>query len=154
MASLNKVLLLGNLTRDPELRYAPNGTPIANFGLAINRRYRQGEEWREDVCYVDVVTFGRQAETVGEYLSKGSLAMIEGRLQWRSWETEDGQRRSKHEIVANNVQFMPRSQGGSGALGSSGSGASYAGSSRDAYPPRDMTPHPEMPAPEDDDIPF
>jgi len=159
MASLNKVLLLGNLTRDPELRYAPNGTPVANFGLAINRRYRQGEEWREEVCYVDVVTFGRQAETVGEYLSKGNLAMIEGRLQWRSWETEDGQRRSKHEIVANNVQFMPRSQGGgSGAPGPMTGGrseAAYAPPSRDAYapPPRDAMPPPDMMMP-DDDIPF
>lgn len=150
MASLNKVMLLGNLTRDPELRYAPNGTPVANFGMAINRRYRQGEEWREEVCYVDVVTFGRQAETVGEYLSKGNLAMIEGRLQWRSWETEDGQKRSKHEVVANNVQFMPRMQGdGSGAgVPSRRSDSTYA------PPAHDMMPPPEMPMPEDDDIPF
>ena len=112
MASFNKVVLLGNLTRDPEMRYTPNGTAIASFGLAVNRRYRQDEEWRDEVCYVDIVTFGRQAETVGEYLSKGNLAMVEGRLQWRSWETDDGQRRSKHEVVANNVQFMPRGSGG------------------------------------------
>jgi len=159
MASLNKVMLLGNLTRDPELRYAPNGTPIANFGMAINRRYRQGDEWREEVCYVDVVTFGRQAETVGEYLSKGNLAMIEGRLQWRSWETEDGQKRSKHEVVANNVQFMPRAQGegagGAGAPGRTRPETSYAPPSRNTYtPPRnDMMP-PDIPMPEDDDIPF
>ncbi len=166
MASLNKVMLLGNLTRDPELRYAPNGTPVANFGLAINRRYRQGEEWRDDVCYVDIVTFGRQAETVGEYLSKGNLAMIEGRLQWRSWETEDGQKRSKHEVVANNVQFMPRMQGdGNGATGGGGrSEAAYAPPPRNTdAPPRDTyappsrdtyAPPPAMPMPEDDDIPF
>jgi len=158
MASLNKVMLLGNLTRDPELRYAPNGTPVANFGIAINRRYRQGEEWREDVCYVDIVTFGRQAETVGEYLSKGNLAMIEGRLQWRSWETEDGQKRSKHEVVANHVQFMPRVQGdrgGRGAPGSERADSAYAPPSRHPYaPPRAMMPPPEMPRPEDDDIPF
>jgi single-strand DNA-binding protein len=157
MASLNKVMLLGNLTRDPELRYAPNGTPVANFGMAINRRYRQGEEWREDVCYVDVVTFGRQAETVGEYLSKGNLAMIEGRLQWRSWETEDGQKRSKHEVVANNVQFMPRMQGDGAHAGSPSRRADSVSAppSRDTYaPPRDMMPPPEMPTPEDDDIPF
>jgi len=157
MASLNKVMLLGNLTRDPELRYAPNGTPIANFGMAINRRYRQGEEWREEVCYVDVVTFGRQAETVGEYLSKGNLAMIEGRLQWRSWETEDGQKRSKHEVVANNVQFMPRMQGDGSGEGGPGRRAdsAYAPPSRNTYaPPRDMMPPPEMPMSEDDDIPF
>jgi len=168
MASLNKVILLGNLTRDPEMRYTPNGTAVSTFGLAINRRYRQGDEWRDDVCYVDIVTFGRQAETVGEYLSKGNLAMIEGRLQWRSWETEDGQKRSKHEVIANNVQFMPRGQsdgmGRSGpATGSStyasgtGSGASYApGSSYPSDPdefssPGDMG---DMPTPSDDDIPF
>jgi single-strand DNA-binding protein len=159
MASLNKVMLLGNLTRDPELRYAPNGTPVANFGMAINRRYRQGEEWREEVCYIDIVTFGRQAETVGEYLSKGNLAMIEGRLQWRSWETEDGQKRSKHEIVANHVQFMPRMQGGGGGPGSSSgdarADAAYAPPSRDTYmPPRDMMPPPDRPMGEDEDIPF
>jgi single-strand DNA-binding protein len=110
MASLNKVLLLGNLTRDPELRYAPNGTAVARFGLAINSRYRQGEEWKDDVCFVDVVVFGRQAETAGEYLSKGRMALIEGRLQWRSWEGQDGQKRSKHEVIAERVQFMSRAR--------------------------------------------
>jgi single-strand DNA-binding protein len=161
MASLNKVMLLGNLTRDPELRYAPNGTPVANFGMAINRRYRQGDEWREEVCYVDVVTFGRQAETVGEYLSKGNLAMIEGRLQWRSWETEDGQKRSKHEVVANNVQFMPRTQGdGSGgaglAPGRTRSDSAYTPPSRNTSTASrdDMMMPPDIPMPEDDDIPF
>ncbi len=175
MASLNKVILLGNLTRDPELRYTPNGTPVSSFGMAINRRYRQGEDWRDEVCYVDIVTFGRQAETVGEYLSKGNLAMIEGRLQWRSWETKDGQKRSKHEVVANNVQFMPRMQsdgpgggsGGSGGYGGSGgpggpddSGGAggYGGGRREppyAPPPsRDTMPPPDTPMPEDDDIPF
>jgi single-strand DNA-binding protein len=114
MTSFNSVILLGNLTRAPELRYTPSGTAVATFGLAVNRRYRQGEEQREEVCFVDIVTFGRQAETVSEYLSKGNLAMIEGRLQWRSWETPDGQKRSKHEVIANNVQFMPRSSGGQG----------------------------------------
>ncbi len=161
MASLNKVILLGNLTRDPELRYTPNGTPVSSFGMAINRRYRQGEEWRDEVCYVDIVTFGRQAETVGEYLSKGNLAMIEGRLQWRSWETEDGQKRSKHEVVANNVQFMPRMQndgsGGAGGYSGSGSSGGYgSGRGGEPYTPpsRDTMPPSDIPMPEDDDIPF
>ena len=109
--NFNKVILLGNITRDIDLRSLPNGTAVANFGLAVNRRYRRDDEWQDEVCYVDVVVFGRQAENVGEYLSKGSLAMIEGRLQWRSWETEDGNKRSKHEVIANNVQFMPRGSG-------------------------------------------
>ncbi len=108
MANLNTVILLGNLTRDPELRTSPNGTSVASFGLAVNRRYRQGEEQREEVTFVDIVCFGRQAETASEYLSKGNLAMIEGRLQWRSWETPEGQKRSKHEVIAFRVQFLPK----------------------------------------------
>jgi single-strand DNA-binding protein len=111
MASLNKVMLLGNLTCEPDLRYTPNGTPVATFGMALNRRFRQGEAWKEDVCYVDVVTFGRQAETVVAYVARGNLVMIEGRLQWRSWETEDGHKRSKHEVVAQSVQFLSRKKG-------------------------------------------
>jgi single-strand DNA-binding protein len=116
MANLNKVILLGNLTRNPELRYTPGGMAVTAFGLAINRRFRQGEEWQEEVCFVEIVTFGRQAETVAEYLAKGSLALIEGRLHWRSWETEDGQRRSKHDVVATTVQFLSVARGdGQGA---------------------------------------
>lgn len=106
MANLNRVFLMGNLTRDPELRYTPSGTAVSSFGLAVNRRYRHGEEWKEETCFVDVVVFGRQAETVSEYLSKGRQAFIEGRLSWRSWESDDGTRRSKHEVVAQNVQFL------------------------------------------------
>src|SRR6266700_1525436 len=119
MASFNKVILLGNLTRDPELRYTPSGTPLASFGLAVNTprpgqsgTERGGQdspsERREDVCFVDIVAFGRQAETASEYLSKGRAALIEGRLQWRSWEGQDGQKRSKHEIMADRTHFMPR----------------------------------------------
>jgi single-strand DNA-binding protein len=107
MASLNKVLLLGNLVRDPEVRYTASGTPVSTFSLAVNRRVRQGDDWRDEVCFIDVVTFGRQAETVGEYLAKGRLALIEGQLRWRSWDSGDGQRRSKHEVIAERVQFFP-----------------------------------------------
>ena len=108
MAGFNKVILMGNLTRDPEIRYAPNGTPVANFGLAVNRHYRQGEEMREDVCFVDIVVFGKQAETCGQYLSKGQAALIEGRLQMRKFETKDGQKVTKHEVVAENVRFLSK----------------------------------------------
>src|SRR5919197_4626588 len=119
MASFNKVILLGNLTRDPALRFTSSGTPVVSFGLAVNtpRAGQSGperggqdslSERREDVCFVDVVAFGRQAETASEYLSKGRAALIEGRLQWRSWEGQDGQKRSKHEVVAERIQFMPR----------------------------------------------
>jgi single-strand DNA-binding protein len=107
MPSFNCVFLMGNLVRDPELRETKDGGKVATFGLATNRRYRQGDGWKDEVCYVDIVTFGRQAETCAEYLGKGDLALIEGRLQFRSWETQDGQKRSKHEVVGEQVQFLP-----------------------------------------------
>lgn len=121
MAGFNKVILMGNLTRNPELRYTPNGTPVANFGLAVSRRFKQGDELKDEVCFIDIVVFGRQAEHCGQYLSKGNGAIIEGRLQQRRWETEDGQKRSKHEVVAQTVTFMPRRQ--DGGLGPGGGGA-------------------------------
>lgn len=102
----NKVIILGNLTRSPELRYGPSGTAIAKLGLAVNRRFKQGEELKEEVCFVDVVAFGRTAETAAQYLDKGREVLIEGRLQQQRWETEDGQKRSKHEIVAESVTFV------------------------------------------------
>lgn len=108
MVGFNKVVLIGNLTRNPELRYTPSGTPVASFGLAVNRRFRQGEDLKEEVCYIDIVVFGRQAEHCGQYLSKGNGAIIDGRLQQRRWETEDGQKRSKHEVVAQTVTFLPK----------------------------------------------
>ena len=107
---LNKIILVGNLTRNPEIRYTPTGTPVANFGLAVNRRFRQGDDYKEDVCFVDIVVFGKQAEHCGQYLSKGDGAIIDGRLQQRRWETEDGQRRNKHEVVAQSVTFLPKRQ--------------------------------------------
>ncbi len=117
MAGFNKVILLGNLTRNPELRYTPNGTPVASFGLAVSRRFKQGDELKEEVCFIDIVVFGKQAEHCGQYLSKGHGVIVEGRLQQRRWETEDGQKRSKHEVVAQSVTFLPKRQdGASGAV--------------------------------------
>ena len=116
MAGFNKVILMGNLTRNPELRYTPSGMPVASFGLAVSRRFKQGDDLKEEVCFVDIVVFGKQAEHCGQYLSKGNGAIVEGRLQQRRWETEDGQKRSKHEVVAQTVTFMPKRQdGGAGA---------------------------------------
>jgi single-strand DNA-binding protein len=108
LAGFNKVILVGNLTRNPELRYTPNGTPVASFGLATSRRFRQAEELKEEVCFIDIVVFGKQAEHCGQYLSKGNGVIIDGRLQQRRWETEDGQKRSKHEVVAQGVTFLPK----------------------------------------------
>ena len=108
MVSYNKVILIGNLTKDPEIRYTPSGTPVCNFRLAANHRYKQAEELKEEVCYIDIVVFGKQAENCGQYLNKGQSVLVDGRLQERRWETDDGQKRSKHEIIAQMVRFMPR----------------------------------------------
>lgn len=111
MVSFNKVILIGNLTKDPEIRYTPSGTAVANFGLAVNRRYKQGDEVKEEVCFIDIVVFGKQAENSGQYLSKGQGVIVDGRLQQRRWETDDGQKRSKHEVVAESIRFLPKRQG-------------------------------------------
>jgi len=106
MVNFNRVILAGNLTRDPELRYTPNGRAVASFGLAVNNRYKVGDEWRQDPCFVDITVWGKQAENCSEYLSKGRSVLVEGRLNYRTWETEEGQKRSKLEVVALNVQFL------------------------------------------------
>ncbi len=106
-ASLNKTFLIGNLTRDPELRYIPSGTAVASFGLAVNRQYTNSDgEKVDDVCYIDIVAWNRLAEICGEYLTKGKPVFVEGRLQMNSWEQEDGKKRSKLELVAQNIQFL------------------------------------------------
>jgi single-strand DNA-binding protein len=117
MASLNKVLLIGNLTRPPELRYTPSGTAVADLRLAVNRNYStQSGEKREETCFLTVVVWGKQAESCGEYLDKGSQVFVEGRLQTRDWEGKDGQKRTSTEVVAERVQFMSRTKGaGAGA---------------------------------------
>jgi single-strand DNA-binding protein len=108
MASFNKVLLMGNLTRDPELRYIPSGTAVVKFGLAVNRDYldKQSGEKKESVCFVDITVWGKQAETCNQYLTKGRPVFIEGRLEFSSWETKEGDKRSKLEVVAERVQFL------------------------------------------------
>jgi single-strand DNA-binding protein len=111
----NKVILIGNLTRDPELRYTPQGTSVCNFGMAVNRKYKQADEMKEEVTFINIVVFGKQADTCGQYLNKGSAVLVEGRLQERRWETEEGQKRSKHEVVAQSVRFLPRKSDSAGA---------------------------------------
>ena len=105
MASFNKVMLMGNLTRDPELRYTANGAAVANFGLAVNRKFKQGDEWKDDVCFVDITVWGKQGENCAEYLSKGRPAFVEGYLKFSTWESE-WQKKNKLEVVANTVQFL------------------------------------------------
>ena len=121
---------MGNLTRDPELRYTSNGSAVTNFGLAVNRKFKQGDEWKEDVCFVDITVWGKQGENCAEYLSKGRPAFVEGRLQYSTWES-DGQKKSKLEVVANTVQF----------LGSRGD-------------PQDGPPTGQAAVSEEDDVPF
>lgn len=102
----NKVILMGNLTRNPELSYTPSGVAVAKFGLAVNRKFKQGEELKEEVCFIDVTVFGNQADSVAQYLSKGRTALIEGRLRQQRWQAEDGTNRSKHEVIADGVTFV------------------------------------------------
>jgi single-strand DNA-binding protein len=125
MTSFNKVILLGNLTRDPEVRYTPNGVAVASFALAVNRKYKQGEETKDEVSYIDIVVFGKQAESCGQYINKGDSVLIDGRLQQRRWDDKDtGQKRSKVEVVAQSVNFMPK-RSWSGQAGQAGASASH-----------------------------
>lgn len=114
LGTLNKVLLMGRLTRDPESRFTPSGAAVLNFGIAVNRRFRdQSGEWRDDVCYVNIVAWQKLAERLGEVLKKGSAVLVEGRLQSRSWETKDGQKRSTIEVNAMSVQTLDKRGEGS-----------------------------------------
>jgi len=114
MASFNKVILIGNLTRDVEVRYLPSGMAVADIGLAVNdRRKGQNGEWIEEATFVDITLFGRQAEIAGEYLSKGSQTLIEGRLKLDQWE-KDGQKRSKLKVIGENMRMLGSKGGGSG----------------------------------------
>ena len=106
MASFNKVMLMGNLTRDPVLSYLPgNGDAVVNFGLAVNRKVKKGDVWEDDVCFVEITVWRKQAENCDKYLSKGRPVFIEGYLKFSTWES-DGQKRNKLEVVANLVQFL------------------------------------------------
>ncbi|MFA5028205.1 MAG: single-stranded DNA-binding protein [Candidatus Methylomirabilota bacterium] len=118
MASFNKAILMGNLTRDPELRTTPSGTSVCQFDLALNRSYTsQSGERKEEVCYVTIVVWGKQGENCAQYLKKGRGAHVEGHLQQRSWTTPEGQKRSKMEVVADRVQFLGDGRGGRGSGG-------------------------------------
>lgn len=108
-ASLNRVFLIGNLTRDPELRYLPSGQAVANFTVAVNRAYTANSgEKKQDTSFIRIVVWARLAEICNEYLKKGSPVFVEGRLQSRSWEAQDGTKRSSIEVVAGSVQFLGR----------------------------------------------
>jgi single-strand DNA-binding protein len=152
MASFNKVILLGNLTRDPEIRYTPKGSAVCDLGIAVNRAYTlENGERREEVTYVDVVLWARLAEIAAEYLKKGRPVFIEGRLQLDTWDDkQSGQKRSKLRVIGENMQLLGSRQGGGG-------GAPVEGG-EDDRPARATTPPPRTTAPaaepDDDEIPF
>ena len=158
MASYNKVLLLGNLTRDPEVRYTPKGSAVADLGIAVNRQYTldTGEK-REEVTFVDVTFWGRTAEIAGEYLKKGRSVFIEGRLQLDTWDDkQSGQKRSKLKVIGEMMQMLGARPGGGGG-GDEGGGEEFSGrgsrssgaGARSAPPPKSGSPEPD-----DDEIPF
>ena len=154
MASVNKVILIGNLTRDPELKYTPKGTAVAEIGLAINRTYStDGGEKREEVTFIDVTLWGRVAEIVGEYCKKGRPLYVEGRLQLDTWDDKtSGQKRSKLKVIGENIQLLGGREGGeaSGGGEQKASRPSGAPPARAAKPPAD----PDLDAGDGDDIPF
>ena len=163
MAYLNKVFLIGNLTRDPELRVTPKGTAICQFGLAVNRQFKdESGATRDETTFVDIEAWGKQGELVAKYLTKGSPAMVEGRLKLDQWEDkQSGQKRSKMKVVLENVQFL--STRGAGTAGGSGASAVGASSSDDidqtsparhSPPARGATPKAPAPGKIDEDVPF
>ena len=141
MASYNRIILAGNLTRDPQLSYTPQNTAVCKFGIATNRQWKDREgQSREEVCFVDCTLFGRGGEVFNQYMSKGRPALIEGRLSLNQWTTPEGDKRSKHEVIVENFQFLGGARGeGGGSGGSKGAGASS---------------YNEPPPPTDSDIPF
>ena len=145
MASYNRVLLMGNLTRNPEIRYTPSGTAVSDLGLAVNESFKnKAGETVEQTCFVDVVVWGRQAETAAEYLQKGSSVFVEGRLQLDQWENQQGEKRSKLRVRADRVQFLTGSNKGTEQIASKPSEVSA--------PKPAAAPEPEVA--DDDDVPF
>lgn len=125
----NKIILIGNLTKDPELRYTPQGTPVASFRLAVNYKYKQSDEMKQETMFIDIVVFGKQGESCSKYLNKGSSVLVDGRLQERRWET-NGQQKSKFEVIAQSVRFLSR-RGGTQEAAIGGEG--------DTIPPEETT---------------
>lgn len=147
---LNKAMVFGNLTRDPEMKALPSGMNVTEFAVATNRRYKDRDgNWQEVPEFHNIVVFGRQAETSAQYLTKGSSAFIEGRLQTRSWE-KDGQKHYRTEIVADRVQFGPKGSGAGAPAGDSSPSATSS-TSTDNTPPAPEYPDEEI---NPDDIPF
>jgi single-strand DNA-binding protein len=146
MANINRVVLVGNLTRDPELRHTPSGTPVCKLRIAVNTRQKDAAtgQWGDKPNYFDVTVWGNQAESAAQYLSKGRPVAIDGRLDWREWDAQDGSKRQAVEIIADTVQFLG-SRGEAGDLGGGGNQFVPAGAAQESA---------DFPAAADDDIPF
>jgi single-strand DNA-binding protein len=149
MASYNRVVLLGNLTRDPELRYIPSGTAVSEIGLAVNDRVKRDGQWVDEVTFVDVTLWGRTAEVANEYLSKGSSVLIEGRLKLDQWENKEGEKRSKLKVVCDRMQMVGSK--GEGGGGGARPARQQQRASSPAYQSQDSGHDSSMP---EDDIPF
>lgn len=141
LPTLNKILITGRCTRDPEVRFLQSGTAVTTLGMASSRAYKDPKDpsgdWKEEVCFVNVTAWGPLAERCGDNLKKGSAMLVEGRLQSRSWETEDGQKRSVIEIRADRIQFLDRNRGGGEAPAYAGGGTQSAGK-QDSMPADDL----------------
>ena len=155
MYGYNRVILIGNLTRDPELRYIPSGTAVTDIGLAVNDRYKNPEgQWIDQVTFVDVTLWARTAEVASEYLSKGSPVFIEGRLKLDTWESPDGQKQSKLRVVANRMQMLGTKGGGGGPAGEGRPAQQQDSEYAPAAPPPDDFDAPSPSPAGGDDIPF
>jgi single-strand DNA-binding protein len=150
MASYNRVVLMGNLTRDPELRYIPSGTAVSDIGLAVNDRVKKNDQWVDETTFVDVTLWARTAEVANEYLSKGSSVLIEGRLKLDTWE-KDGQKRSKLRVVADKMQMVGARGDGSGGASK---GAQHASSFDSGNEDFENSGEPAAAMPPSDEIPF
>ncbi|MHC4982079.1 MAG: single-stranded DNA-binding protein [Planctomycetota bacterium] len=152
MANYNRVILMGNLTRDPQMSYLPSQTPVVEFGLAVNRRWRgQDNQQREETCFIDCRLFGKQAETFNQYMSKGRPVLVEGRLHFDTWEGKDGVKRSKHRVIVERFAFV--------GAPPAGAGRQQPAAPRQAEESRQPSledSEPSSPEPDDagDDIPF
>jgi single-strand DNA-binding protein len=141
MGSYNRVVLVGNLTRDPQLSYTPANTAVCKFGIATNRTWKDRDgNSREEVCFVDCTVFGRAGETFNQYMSKGRSVLVEGRLHFSQWTTSEGDKRSKHEVVVENFTFLGSGRGGEGAGAPAAAGSAESGSGSPAPPSDDGIP--------------
>ena len=156
MANLNRVLLIGNLTRDPELRVTPKGNSICQFGLAVNRSFKDGAgQTREETTFIDVEAWGRQGEVISKYCAKGRALFVEGRLRFDQWDDKTtGQKRSRLSVVLENFQFIGGRGDGPNEDGSTPSGMSDSSPERHSPPPRAPKPAPAVEDNLDEDVPF